>query len=51
MYHPLSDSLALWMWRNHWFEDGREREMRGFRVITLLWMLRIVWESTETQAT
>ena len=30
---------------------GLERDIRGFLVITLLWMVRMVWVSTLTQAT
>ena len=51
MYHPRSLSCALWMLRNHLWPEGRVREMRGFRVITLLWIVNMVWVSTRTQAT
>ena len=29
-------------WRYHLFSPGREREILGFLVITLLWMVRMV---------
>jgi hypothetical protein len=51
MYQPRSDGWTLWMCRNHWLFEGRESEIRGFLVITLLWIVSIVCVSTRTQAT
>ncbi len=43
--------VYLSIWRSHFFSAGLERESRGFRLITLLWMVRMVWVSTRTHAT
>ena len=51
MYQPLSLSWTLLRCRYHLFSPGRDKEIRGLRVITLLWMVRMVWVSTRTQAT
>ncbi len=53
---PRSSKNDLWskylsIWRSHFFSAGLERESRGLRLITLLWMVRIVWVSTRTHAT
>ena len=42
---------TLLRWRYHLFSPGRDREIRGLRVITLLWIVKMVWVSTLTQAT
>ena len=67
MYQPRSFSWTLFMCKYlraremkklslnfdpyHLFSPGLEREILGFLVITLLWMVKMVWVSTLTQAT
>ena len=51
MYQPRSSGVTLCSCKVHTLDLGLLSEMRGFRVITLLWMVRIVWVSTRTQAT
>ena len=43
--------LSLNFDSHHLFSPGLESEILGFLVITLLWMVKMVWVSTLTQAT
>lgn len=51
MYQPLSFSWTRWSCKIHSLDEGRLRDMRGLRVITLLCIVKIVCVSTRTQAT
>jgi hypothetical protein len=51
MYQPLSASCARCTCKNHSLDEGLDSDTRGLRVITLSWIVRIVWVSTRTHAT
>lgn len=51
MYQPLSVDCTLCNCKIHSLVEGLLSEIRGLRVITLLWIVRIVCVSTRTQAT
>ena len=51
MYQPRSSGCTLCSCKVQTLDFGLLSEIRGLRVITLLWMVRIVCVSTRTQAT
>ena len=51
IYHPRSLGWTLWSCKIQTLAAGLFNEILGFLVITLLWIVRMVWVSTLTHAT